>query len=106
MNVESLYQEFRLASRGLWRARTFTIAAVLTLALGIAGTTVMFALIQGVLLRPLPVPNKTACRCVEGGAHFRLRTLPIRQPEIEAVAEASRLLATVPASRGTAWAER
>jgi len=55
MIVESLSQDFRFACRGLWRAKAFTGAAVVTLALGIAGTTVMFALIQGVLLRPLPV---------------------------------------------------
>ena len=47
--------DLRLAGRGLLRARGFTGTAVLTLALGIAGTTVMFALIDGVLLRPLPV---------------------------------------------------
>ena len=47
-----------LAVRGLGRARAFTGAAVLTLCVGIAGTTVMFALIQGVLLRPLPVRDQ------------------------------------------------
>jgi hypothetical protein len=55
MTFESVAQDVRFAVRGLWRARGFTTAAVLTLALGIAGTTVMFALIRGVLLRPLPV---------------------------------------------------
>ena len=53
--IERTIQDVRYAGRLLWRAKAFTTAAVLTLALGIAGTTVMFALIQGVLLRPLPV---------------------------------------------------
>ena len=74
MFLESLNQDLRLACRGLWRAKSFTGAAVLTLALGIAGTTVMFALIQGVLLRPLPVHEqdrlivawKGGCRIVSG----------------------------------------
>lgn len=44
-----------VAWRGLWRAKGFAVAALLTLALGIAGTTTMFALVRGVVLRPLPV---------------------------------------------------
>jgi predicted permease len=55
--LERLGQDFRLAWRGLRRTRGFTVTAVLTLTVGIAGTTVMFALVRGVLLRPLPLPN-------------------------------------------------
>jgi putative ABC transport system permease protein len=55
--LESWFHEVRLAWRGLSRARAFTVAAVLTLAVGMAGVTAMFALIQGVLLRPLPMPE-------------------------------------------------
>lgn len=49
---------FALAWRGLRRVRGLTAAAVLTLAVGIAGTTTMFALVEGVLLRPLPVRDQ------------------------------------------------
>jgi putative ABC transport system permease protein len=56
--VETLLQDLGHACRALWRAKGFTLAAAVTLALGIAGTTVMFALIQGVLLRPLPVRDQ------------------------------------------------
>lgn len=55
---EMVHQEARYAVRLLWRAKAFTTAAVSALALGIAATTVMFALIQGVLLRPLPVQEQ------------------------------------------------
>jgi hypothetical protein len=48
MLIEQGWQDLRLAWRGLARARGFTAAAVLTLAVGIAGTTGMFTLIQGV----------------------------------------------------------
>ena len=51
----TVLHDMRAACRRLGRARSFTLAAVLMLTLGIVGTTVMFALIQGVLLRPLPV---------------------------------------------------
>jgi len=53
--IEAWRQEVRIAWRGLRRAKGFTTAAVLTLAVGMAGVTAMFALIQGVLLRPLPM---------------------------------------------------
>ena len=57
MTMEPLLNDVRLAWRGLRRAKGFTLAAVLTLAVGMAGVTTMFALIQGVLLRPLPMPD-------------------------------------------------
>jgi putative ABC transport system permease protein len=91
--VEQWWQDLQLAWRGLWRAKTFTGAAVLTLALGIAGTTVMFALIQGVLLRPLPVREQDrlilAWKEVRTSGSARY---PFGSTEIEAVAEHSQLL--------------
>jgi len=57
MTIETELQDIRLAWRGLRRAKAFTVAAVLTLAVGMAGVTTMFALIQGVLLRPLPMQD-------------------------------------------------
>src|SRR5262249_54740461 len=51
-------QDARLAWRGFARARLFTGAAVILLATGVAGTTAMVALFEGVLLRPLPVPHQ------------------------------------------------
>jgi len=56
MTIEPFVHDVRLACRGLWRSKGFTAAAVSTLAVGMAGVTAMFALIQGVLLRPLPMP--------------------------------------------------
>jgi putative ABC transport system permease protein len=50
--------DLRLAIRGLWRTKGFSVAAVVTLAIGIGGATVMFALVHGVLLRPLPLRDQ------------------------------------------------
>ena len=45
---------FAQAWRALLRRRAFTFTTILTLAAGIAVTTTMFSIVQGVLVRPLP----------------------------------------------------
>src|SRR6059036_754102 len=45
------------AARQFWVSRVFTAAAVLTIALGIGGTTAIFTLIDAVMFRPLPVSD-------------------------------------------------
>ncbi len=52
--LDELRQDVRHGWRALGRRPGFALVAVLTLALGIGATTTMFALVDGVLLRPLP----------------------------------------------------
>lgn len=51
--LEELGRDVRYALRGLRRAPVFTATAVLTLALGLGGTTVIYSVVDHVVLRPL-----------------------------------------------------
>jgi predicted permease len=55
--LESLILDIRYAARRLRMAPAFTLATVLTLALGIGATTSIFTLAHAVLLKSLPVAN-------------------------------------------------
>jgi putative ABC transport system permease protein len=53
----SLRQDALFGARQLLVARSFAIAAVVTLAIGIGATTAVFSVVEAVVLRPFPFPD-------------------------------------------------
>jgi predicted permease len=94
--------ELRYALRQFRQAPVFTAAAIVTLALGIGGTTAIFTLIHAVMLQSLPVKDPARLYrigdgnncCVEGGPQDRwgmysfplFERLAAETPEFEQVA--------------------
>jgi predicted permease len=97
----TLMGEIRYALRQFRAAPVFTVTAVLTLALGIGGTTAIFTLVHAVMLQSLPVSDPSRLYrigdgdncCVQGGPQDRwgmfsyplFERLKAEMPEFEEV---------------------
>ena len=78
LQLDLLFRDVALAGRNAYRRPGFTMLVVLTLALGIGVNSAVFALLDGVLLRPLPY--RDPARIV-----FLWQTLPAKNVmEVEA----------------------
>ncbi len=58
--LDSLGRDLRQTLRSLKQRPTFTLAVVLTLALGIGATTAIFSVVDAVVIKPLPYPESEA----------------------------------------------
>jgi len=74
--MQTVLGHLRYALRQLWRARTFTVVTILTLALGVGANTAIFSVVQAVLLQPAGVVEP------ERVASFHVRYLQLNLPSI------------------------
>lgn len=63
-----MFQDLRFAVRLLWKDRSFSVTTIATLALCLAANVAIFAVVDGVLLKPLPFPEPD--RLVRMSNHF------------------------------------
>ena len=92
------WSDIRISVRTLTKNRAFTIAAVLTVAIGIGSTTAIATIVDSILLRPLPYPDSDRIIQVisyrrEGAA--TIRSASMARPFIVGLSERSRSFSDV-----------
>jgi predicted permease len=55
--MDAFFLDLKYAGRSLWRSMGFAVTVLLTFAVCIAANTTLFAIVNSVVLRPLPVPE-------------------------------------------------
>lgn len=81
MSIDNLLQDVRYAVRSYVKAPSFALTILFTLALGIGASTAIFSMVDGILLRPLPLPDPdTLVYANEVNASGRERTISVAWP--------------------------
>ena len=100
--MRNLLSDVRYALRGLLSQPAFSATAILTLGLGIALTTTIFGVVDGIVLRPLSFPNAgrliTICELYPGSTPDWCSISP---PNVEDIAARSKSLAAI--GIGRSW---
>lgn len=100
---EQLVQDLRYATRTLLKSPSFTITAILTLALGIGVNAALFTVFNMIVLRPLPVKDPASLVRIYGADARGDARKVFRVAEYAAYREASRTLSDVFIFGGTDW---
>jgi len=84
--MDTLIKDIRYAVRGLIKRPGFALIAIVTLALGIGANSAIFSVVDGVLLRSLPLPDAQSLYAVHTGtASFNRFDGPFSYPEYQDV---------------------
>lgn len=75
-----LARDLRLAARQALRNPGFTLAAVVTLGLGIGAATAIFSMVDAILLRPLPFQDQDRLVSVWGEMRPARGSGPAQEP--------------------------
>ncbi len=77
-----MWNEIKVALRGLFKTPGFTALAILTIALAIGANSTMFALVNAILVRPLPYQNPSRLALLwEKFGGQGLERIPVSAPE-------------------------
>jgi predicted permease len=98
----TFWQDLRYGLRVLVKSPGFTIVAVITLALGIGANTAIFGVIDGLLLRPLPVKNSGQLVNVYTAMKKKvlfIRDIPLSYPQYQDIVRQSRSFSSLLAYR-------
>lgn len=87
--LDATRQDLAFALRGIRRAPGFSLVATMTLALGIGAATAIYSVVDGVLLRPLPIAHPARVlelqmtRRIPSSDQLELAVQPVSVPQYE-----------------------
>ncbi|HJR63228.1 MAG TPA: ABC transporter permease [Gemmatimonadaceae bacterium] len=98
--LESVGSDIRFAARSLRNTPTFTLAALLTLALGVGAAVAIFSVVDAIVLRPLPYRDGAALVSLFSTPPGQEGRLPLSYPDFRDVQRQNRVFANVVYARG------
>src|SRR5262245_32934421 len=99
--VYTFLQDLRFGCRMLLKSPNITLTAVITLALGIGATSVIFSFVTGILLRPLPYRDSDRLVLLDETAPKRgIASMGVSYPDFLDWREQNRVFADVAAYGG------
>ena len=100
---DEMFQDLRFGLRMLLKSPAFTLAAVLSLAIGIGATTAIFSVVNGVVLRPLPYREpESLVRLWHAKPHIGFTHMPISGGNVQVWRERAQSFSDVAAFSTTA----